>query len=75
MSLEPYSHINDVKDTVFEANLCGQANVVMDLASLELVSGSTINYTTKLIGGQFKIVDNPRAISNCGCGTSVDIKI
>jgi Fe-S cluster assembly iron-binding protein IscA len=47
----------------------------MDLASLELVLGSTVDYTTELIGTQFKIVDNPRAISNHGCGTSFDIKI
>jgi iron-sulfur cluster assembly accessory protein len=82
MSLEPYSHINDVEDTVFEANLgrgstasCGQAKVVMDLSSLEVLSGSTVDYTTELIGSQFKIVDNPKATSNCGCGTSFDIKI
>jgi iron-sulfur cluster assembly accessory protein len=73
--LGPYSHINDIEDTVFEADLYCQVKVVMDLESLELVSGSTVDYTTELIGSQFKIVDNPGAMSNCGCGTSFDIKI
>ncbi|EGD94652.1 iron-sulfur cluster assembly accessory protein [Trichophyton tonsurans CBS 112818] len=85
MSLEPSSKISEEEDTVFEIEedtppdaapgaAAGQAKVVMDSASLELLSGSTVDYTTELIGSQFKIVDNPRASSNCGCGTSFDIK-
>ncbi|KAM5449665.1 [4Fe-4S] proteins maturation [Microsporum audouinii] len=81
MSLEPSSKISEDEDTIFEvqedtpdAAPGGQAKVVMDSASLELLSGSTVDYTTELIGSQFKIVDNPRASSNCGCGTSFDIK-
>ncbi|OXV08666.1 hypothetical protein Egran_03575 [Elaphomyces granulatus] len=84
MSLESTSKINPEEDTVFEAEpqagdsssatVAGAAKVVMDAASLELLSGSTVDYTTELIGSQFKIVDNPRATSNCGCGTSFDVK-
>ncbi|KMP04485.1 iron-sulfur protein Isa2 [Coccidioides immitis RMSCC 2394] len=47
----------------------GEAKVVMDSASLELLKGSTIDYTVELIGNQFKVVNNPRATSSCGCGT------
>jgi Fe-S cluster assembly iron-binding protein IscA len=53
----------------------GKAKVVMDSASLELLEGSKVDYTMELIGSQFKIVDNPRATSSCGCGTSFDVKI
>ncbi|KAK2879317.1 hypothetical protein FQN49_000980, partial [Arthroderma sp. PD_2] len=84
MSLESRSKICEEEDTVFEVEEdtpdaapdaeAGQAKVVMDSASLELLSGSTVDYTTELIGSQFKIVDNPRASSNCGCGTSFDVK-
>ncbi|KAJ9194870.1 hypothetical protein DTO164E3_7074 [Paecilomyces variotii] len=81
MSLEPASKIDKEEDTVFEAETPsegeenkGQAQVVMDTASLELLSGSTVDYTMELIGSQFKIVDNPRATSNCGCGTSFDVE-
>jgi hypothetical protein len=38
-----------------------------------LLHGSTVDYTTELIGSQFKIVDNPRATSNCGCGNDLGL--
>ncbi|EEP76750.1 hypothetical protein UREG_01599 [Uncinocarpus reesii 1704] len=83
MSLDPSSKIDREEDTVFEADSedasqtntppAGEAKVVMDSASLELLKGSTIDYTVELIGSQFKIVNNPRASSSCGCGTSFDV--
>ncbi|KAL5343973.1 hypothetical protein BJX70DRAFT_385225 [Aspergillus crustosus] len=78
MSLEAASKIDADEDTIFEAEAseegsAGSAKVVMDEPSLELLSGSTVDYTTELIGSQFKIVDNPRATSSCGCGTSFDV--
>ncbi|OQD75518.1 hypothetical protein PENDEC_c007G01308 [Penicillium decumbens] len=82
MSLESAEKIDPEEDTVFEGDIdgaepaagaAGVAKVVMDEPSLELLSGSTVDYTTELIGSQFKIVDNPRATSNCGCGTSFDV--
>ncbi|KAI9934660.1 hypothetical protein ASPWEDRAFT_161291 [Aspergillus wentii DTO 134E9] len=81
MSLESASKIDPDEDTVFEAGPPedpstagpGEAKVVMDEPSLELLHGSTVDYTMELIGSQFKIVDNPRASSNCGCGTSFDV--
>ncbi|QKX60687.1 uncharacterized protein TRUGW13939_07833 [Talaromyces rugulosus] len=82
MTLESTSKIDAEEDTIFEAEQPtdssetkkGEAKVVMDGPSLELLSGSTVDFTTELIGSQFKIVDNPRATSNCGCGTSFDVK-
>ncbi|PWW75460.1 hypothetical protein C7212DRAFT_197541 [Tuber magnatum] len=59
------------EDTVFEED---GAKVVMNEPSLGLLKDSTVDYTTELIGSQFKIVDNPHATSSCGCGTSFDIK-
>ncbi|PGH13685.1 hypothetical protein AJ79_03534 [Helicocarpus griseus UAMH5409] len=86
MTLDPASKIDPEEDTVFEADpqdaekaspdgktAGGEAKVVMDSASLELLHDSTIDYTMELIGSQFKIVDNPRATSSCGCGTSFDV--
>ena len=81
MSLEPASKIDAEEDTIFkdeleqgqEASGPGEALVIMDEPSLELLSGSTVDYTTELIGSQFTIVNNPRATSNCGCGTSFDV--
>jgi Fe-S cluster assembly iron-binding protein IscA len=42
------------------------AKVVADTISLELITGSKIDYTRELIGSQFKVVDNPAASTNCG---------
>ena len=42
------------------------AKVVVDTISLGLINGSKVDYSTELIGSQFKIVDNPAASSNCG---------
>jgi len=59
----------------WKALVTGRPKVVMDEPSLELLKGSKIDFTMELIGSQFKIVDNPRASSSCGCGTSFDVKI
>lgn len=74
MSLTDISTISSEDDTVFEASDGLGAKVVMDEPSLELLKGSRVDYTTELIGSQFKIVGNPAAASSCGCGTSFDIK-
>lgn len=77
LSLEPASKVDPEEDTVFEAKDDtapghGTAKVAMDFPTLELLSGSVIDFTTELIGSQFK-VQNPRATSSCGCGTSFDV--
>jgi iron-sulfur cluster assembly accessory protein len=77
MSLEGPSKIDPEEDTIFAAEDetgAGKAEVVMDSASLELLRGSKVDFTTELIGSQFKIVGNPRAKSSCGCGTSFDVE-
>lgn len=84
MNLEGEDKINREDDTIFEYKADEEAEgstghsasalVVMDEPSLELLKGSTVDFTTELIGSQFKIVGNPRATSSCGCGTSFDIE-
>lgn len=61
------------EDTVFEGDK-GE-KVVIDESSLELLNGSTVDYTMELIGSQFKVTGIPGATSSCGCGTSFDIKL
>ncbi|RKF77531.1 Iron-sulfur assembly protein 2 [Golovinomyces cichoracearum] len=61
-------------DLVFAADDGSGAKVVMNISSLEVLKGSKVDYTSELIGSQFKIVDNPSATSSCGCGASFDIK-
>jgi len=46
--------------------------VLSDDISLEFLHGSTILFSKGLIGSEFKI-DNPNAVSGCGCGTSFSV--
>lgn len=47
------------------------AALIVDSASLPLVKGSTIDYSTELIGSAFKIRNNPQSKdAGCGCGVS-----
>jgi iron-sulfur cluster assembly accessory protein len=61
------------EDTVFQGEK-GE-KVIVDESSLELLNGSTVDYTMELIGSQFKITGIPGATSSCGCGTSFDIQL
>lgn len=43
--------------------------VVVDEVSLPFLENAVIDFTEELIGARF-VIENPNAISSCGCGTS-----
>ena len=45
---------------------------VIDEVSLDLLTGSEIDYVEELVGASFQ-VKNPNATSSCGCGSSFSI--
>jgi iron-sulfur cluster assembly protein/iron-sulfur cluster insertion protein len=47
----------------------GAVRVVVDAASAELLTGSTLDYSDGLQGAGFHIT-NPNATRTCGCGSS-----
>ena len=53
-------------DHVFESD---GIKVFIDATSMMYLKGSTIDYEDSLMGGGFRI-DNPNAVSSCGCGHS-----
>ena len=53
------------KDIVF-----GKA--VIDTTSLDIISGSTIDFKKEMIGESF-VINNPKASSSCGCGLSFSV--
>src|SRR5512135_1793748 len=53
-------------DTLVEAE---GVRLVVDPTSLMYLGGSTIDFVDSLMGGGFRI-DNPNAVSTCGCGHS-----
>jgi iron-sulfur cluster assembly accessory protein len=53
-------------DTEFTAH---EMRVLVDPMSANYLRGATVDYVDTLMGGGFKI-DNPNAVSSCGCGHS-----
>lgn len=47
----------------------GDVKLVIDPTSLMYLQGASIDYVDSLMGGGFRI-DNPNAVSSCGCGHS-----
>ena len=66
-----FSMENDVQedDVAFEYR---GAILLVDNVSLEIIGGSEVDFVDDLQASSFR-VNNPKAISNCGCGTSVSI--
>ena len=53
-------------DQTFDIN---GVRVIIDPRSAMYVGGAEIDYVESMMGGGFKI-DNPNAVSSCGCGQS-----
>ena len=53
-------------DTIVRAD---GVRLLVDPTSMMYLRGATIDYVDSLIGGGFRI-DNPNAVSSCGCGHS-----
>ena len=47
-------------------------NIVIDKASLDIISGSVVDFKKEMIGESF-VINNPKASSSCGCGLSFSV--
>ena len=45
---------------------------VIDKSSLEIISGSVVDFKKEMIGESF-VIDNPKATASCGCGLSFSV--
>ena len=63
MALEGNVRENDL---VFEEH---GVRVVVDEVSISYLNGATVDYVDEIMGSGFKI-ENPNAVSSCGCGSS-----
>jgi len=63
MAFEPEPRENDIR-IPFQ-----KVNIVIDPGSYSYLAGATIDYVDDLMGGGFSI-QNPNAVSTCGCGHS-----
>lgn len=62
--------IDPVEDIVIERD---GARLVVDRTSLALMDGGEVDYAEGLMEAGFK-VNNPKAASSCGCGSSFSVK-
>jgi iron-sulfur cluster assembly accessory protein len=63
MALEGNIRENDL---VFEEQ---GVKLVIDEVSIDYLKGASVDYVDEIMGSGFKI-DNPNAVSSCGCGSS-----
>ena len=63
-------NVND-DDTVVEKN---GATVIVDVASMQYLNGSEVDYLEGLEGARF-VINNPNATSTCGCGSSFSVSL
>jgi iron-sulfur cluster insertion protein len=45
---------------------------VIDKISLDIITGSIIDFKKEMIGESF-VINNPKALSSCGCGLSFSV--
>ena len=45
---------------------------IIDKSSLDIISGSVVDFKKELIGETF-VIDNPKATASCGCGLSFSV--
>lgn len=50
----------------------GDVKVLVDSMSWQYLQGSEINYKEDLMGASF-VINNPQAVSTCGCGSSFSV--
>ena len=56
---------SNVDDIIF-----GKA--IIDKSSLNIISGSVVDFKKEMIGESF-VIDNPKATASCGCGLSFSV--
>jgi len=61
-------HLDDPAEDDLVLEGSGQ-QVLVDPVSLPYLAGAVIDFEDDLIGARF-VVQNPNAVSSCGCGTS-----
>ena len=58
------SKMND-DDIIFD-------KVIIDKSSLDIISGSEVDFKKEMIGESF-VINNPKATASCGCGLSFSV--
>jgi iron-sulfur cluster assembly accessory protein len=54
---------DSTEDAIFD-------RLVIDVVSLDMIDGSTIDYEEEMVRKAFVVKENPKAELTCGCGAS-----
>jgi iron-sulfur cluster assembly accessory protein len=71
-----YQYGMALEGNIREQDLSGDfdgVKVVVDEVSIDYLRGATVDYVDSVMGSGFKI-ENPNAVSTCGCGSSFRTK-
>jgi iron-sulfur cluster insertion protein len=61
----------DVSDDDFDLSVYG-ARILVDSISMQYLTGSTISWRENDQGASF-VIENPNAVTTCGCGSSFSV--
>ena len=67
-----FQYLMDLTEEKTDHDIVFENAVITDDISLPFLEGSTVKFEDALIGSDFKI-ENPNAVSGCGCGTSFSV--
>ena len=60
----------------FDTELCNDdvifGKTIIDKSSLDIISGSVVDFKKEMIGESF-VIENPKATASCGCGLSFSV--
>jgi iron-sulfur cluster insertion protein len=59
-------------DTKFNGDDIIFGKTIIDKSSLDIISGSVVDFKKEMIGESF-VIDNPKATASCGCGLSFSV--
>jgi iron-sulfur cluster insertion protein len=61
----------EMNEDDFEIEKPGMS-ILVDSMSMQYLTGATIDYKEDIMGSQF-VIQNPNAVSQCGCGSSFSV--
>lgn len=67
-----FTYTFNFEDKVSEDEDFVVENVVVDVMSMQYLTGATVNYKEDLMGSAFEVT-NPNAETTCGCGSSFSV--
>ena len=59
-------------DSKLQKNDIMFGKTVIDKSSLDIISGSVVDFKKEMIGESF-VIENPKATASCGCGLSFSV--